>query len=80
LAVPELHRAFLEFAKLGEDHGAFIGAYVLMPDHIHLFVALDAETKRSADSYGQKWEYVRANPVRAGLAKSWEDWPFCGLA
>lgn len=23
---------------------------------------------RSADSYAQKWDYVRANPVRAGLA------------
>jgi putative transposase len=43
LAVAEVHRAFLEFAKVGEQHGAFIGAYVLMPDHIHLFVALDPE-------------------------------------
>jgi REP element-mobilizing transposase RayT len=112
-AIPEIHRAFLEFAKLGEDRGAFIGAYVLMPDHIHLFVALDPETTlaawvkslknslsktlrslnvpvphwqkgffdhlfRSADSYSQKWEYVRDNPVRAGLARAWREWPFSG--
>jgi putative transposase len=113
LAVSELHQAFLEFARFGKDRGALIGAYVVMPDHIHLFVALDSKTKltmwmkslknslsktlrnlnvpaphwqkgffdhvlRSSDSYGQKWEYVRDNPVRAGLAKTWEDWPFSG--
>jgi putative transposase len=33
---------------------------------------------RSADSYSQKWNYVRDNPVRAGLAKSSEEWPYCG--
>ncbi|HEX7518528.1 MAG TPA: transposase [Chthoniobacterales bacterium] len=112
-AIPEIHCTFLEFAELGEDRGAFIGAYVLMPDHIHLFVALDPETKlavwvkslknslsktlrslnvpaphwqkgffdhvlRSGDSYAQKWEYVRDNPVRAGLAKAWREWPFSG--
>jgi putative transposase len=112
-AVPEIHLAFLEFARIGEGHGAFVGAYVLMPDHIHLFVALDPERRltdwmkslknsmsktlrnlnvpaphwqkgffdhvlRSADSYSQKWEYVRENPVRAGLVRAWHDWPFSG--
>jgi putative transposase len=112
-ANPEIHRAFMEFAKLGEDRGAFIGAYVLMPDHIHLFVALDPTATlatwvkslknslsktlrslnissphwqkgffdhvlRSADSYSQKWEYVRDNPVRAGSVKDWREWPFSG--
>jgi len=33
---------------------------------------------RSSESYSQKWEYVRENPVRAGLAGSWEGWPYCG--
>jgi putative transposase len=33
---------------------------------------------RSAESYTGKWHYVRANPVRAGLVKRWEDWPFQG--
>jgi putative transposase len=113
LAVPEMHRAFLEFAKLGEGRGAFVGAYVLMPDHIHLFVALDSDVTlaawvkslknslsktlrnlnvpsphwqkgffdhvlRSADSCSQKWEYVRDNPVRAGLVIDWREWPFSG--
>ncbi len=33
---------------------------------------------RSGESYAEKWEYVRANPVRAELAKSPDDWPFQG--
>ena len=33
---------------------------------------------RSAESYGQKWNYVRENPVRAGLVAQPEDWPYAG--
>jgi REP element-mobilizing transposase RayT len=29
---------------------------------------------RGAESYEQKWEYVRANPVRAGLVARPQDW------
>ena len=31
---------------------------------------------RSANSYSEKWDYVRNNPVRAGLVKAPEDWPY----
>ena len=33
---------------------------------------------RSSESYGQKWEYVKENPVRAGLVRKSDDWPFQG--
>ena len=33
---------------------------------------------RSGDSYAQKWEYVRNNPVRHGLVEQSEDWPYQG--
>jgi len=33
---------------------------------------------RSSESYSEKWEYVRANPVRAGLVERVEEWPFQG--
>ena len=33
---------------------------------------------RSGESYGQKWEYVRMNPVRAGLVSDPDDWPYQG--
>ncbi|HRT05847.1 MAG TPA: transposase [Kiritimatiellia bacterium] len=34
---------------------------------------------RSEESYAEKWAYVRDNPVRAGLVKSWEEWPWQGF-
>lgn len=33
---------------------------------------------RSEENYAQKWEYVRSNPVRAGLVARAEDWPYQG--
>ncbi len=33
---------------------------------------------RSDESYAQKWEYVRQNPVRAGLVTTPEEWPYQG--
>ena len=114
LSTPAIQQSFVQFAKEGPKHGAWIGAYFLMPDHFHLFVAVDDERimlvewvkslknalsktlrsqkvqpphfqkgffdhlLRSAESYTEKWHYVRENPVRAGLVERWEDWPFRG--
>ena len=33
---------------------------------------------RSAKSHAQKWDYIRKNPVRAGLVAAPEDWPYAG--
>ena len=33
---------------------------------------------REDESYSQKWIYVQQNPVRKGLVKSPEDWPYKG--
>lgn len=33
---------------------------------------------RQHESYDTKWEYVRQNPVRAGLVKHAEEWPYQG--
>jgi REP element-mobilizing transposase RayT len=33
---------------------------------------------RSRQSYAEKWEYVRQNPVRAGLVAAPEEWPYAG--
>jgi putative transposase len=106
--------AFLEFATSAYAvHNIAVGRYVIMPDHLHLFVCgpddfelgrwigmlkqrlgkAVAPTKssrliwqrgffdhvlRSNESYGQKWNYVRENPVRAGLVEKAEDWPYQG--
>ena len=33
---------------------------------------------RSGESYREKWIYVRDNPLRAGLVKRGEEWPYQG--
>ena len=33
---------------------------------------------RSDESYSQKWNYVRDNPVRAGLASTADEWKYAG--
>jgi len=33
---------------------------------------------RSDESYDEKWDYACQNPVRAGLVKNPEDWPYQG--
>ena len=33
---------------------------------------------RHGESYGNKWEYVRQNPVRHALVANPEDWPYQG--
>jgi putative transposase len=33
---------------------------------------------RTSESYAEKWEYVRQNPVAAGLVAAPEEWPFQG--
>jgi putative transposase len=107
-----VHDAFRIFCLNSPQHGAWIGRYVLMPDHLHLFVSVDEislskwvkslkntlsktlrslgcdaphwqkgffdHLLRSGESYSQKWDYVRENPVRAGLVESAEDWPYAG--
>jgi putative transposase len=31
---------------------------------------------RREEFVGSKWSYIRDNPVRAGLVKRWEEWPY----
>jgi len=34
---------------------------------------------RRDESYSEKWEYVRMNPVRAGLVSHPDQWPYQGI-
>lgn len=44
LACDQVHAAFRRYATRGaEEHRVFVGRYVIMPDHVHLFVAGDAD-------------------------------------
>jgi putative transposase len=40
LAEPKVHDAFLCFCREALEREVFVGRYILMPDHIHLFVKL----------------------------------------
>jgi putative transposase len=111
--LPSLHRAQLALEQYGRcatsKFNVALGRYVIMPDHVHLFVrggrdftlsswigglkrAISVAVKsrrlwqagffdhilRSEESYAEKWNYVRDNPVRAGLVKDPDDWPYQG--
>jgi REP element-mobilizing transposase RayT len=114
LATTASHEVFHRFADGARDRGALVGRYVLMPDHLHLFVCIPPgelglsmwmkslkntlskhwrgegieaphwqkgffdHLLRSEESHGEKWSYVRENPVRAGLVARPEDWPYGG--
>jgi REP-associated tyrosine transposase len=110
LANPHVHSTLIRFAHEGEVRGIGLGRYVIMPDHVHLFVrgnlafslrqwvrmlkrALSRTIPvvpphwqygffdhliRHGESYAEKWEYVRQNPVRAGLVHQAYDWPWQG--
>jgi putative transposase len=108
-----VHESLRRYGEIGVTHfNVGLGRYVIMLDHIHLFVRGDAEfqlTKwvkglkraianalskqdtsfrwqpgffdhvlRNDESYAEKWNYVRENPVRAGLVKVPGDWPYQG--
>ena len=77
------------FARLGPEHG--LGTFVRLLKTA-LTKALKTvpcsgpywqdgffdHVLRSSESYGEKWGYVRDNPVRAGLVENTEDWPYQG--
>jgi putative transposase len=114
VAHADIHHAFREFCTRSPQLAqAWVGGYVLMPDHVHVFVSTEGSQGlsrwvgslkrhlakagrppggmdnrwqagffdhllRSGESYAEKWNYVRMNPVRAGLVKRPDQWPFAG--
>jgi putative transposase len=44
LANDETHEAFCKFCHHAKDGGVLVGRYVLMPDHLHLFVCIPPGT------------------------------------
>ena len=105
-----VHDALIRFAHEGEVRGIGLGRYVIMPDHVHVFVRGDMNFAlrqwvrllkralsstipvvpphwqhgffdhliRHSESYAEKWEYVRQNPVRACLVQDAEEWSWQG--
>ena len=44
-----IHDSFLVFCTRAKDRGVFVGRYVLMPDHLHLFVAFSPRSINLSD-------------------------------
>jgi putative transposase len=49
LANAGMHESFRRFCEEGLTRGVFVGKYVLMPDHLHLFVTLGEEYKSAVE-------------------------------
>jgi REP element-mobilizing transposase RayT len=47
LANAAVHNCFLEFANAAEERGIGVGKYVIMPDHLHMFVRNHSEMELS---------------------------------
>src|SRR5947207_534048 len=37
----DVHACLVQFGKEGPEYGAWLGAYALMPDHLHAFAKID---------------------------------------
>jgi REP-associated tyrosine transposase len=113
LATAPVHMLLREAWKTYDDFS--VGRYVILPDHIHLFVGDSDVAPYSLDRWvgawkayvsrrwpkpedkpiwqrsfwdrqmwseqacNVKWLYVRNNPIRHGLVKRTDDWPFQGV-
>ena len=69
LADDSIHAAFREFAERGQsEHQIAVGRYVLMPDHLHLFVCgpaefkLDQWTRMLKTTLGKKFKELGCEP------------------
>lgn len=62
LAAPEVHEAFAKYCRRATDFRIGVGRYVLMPDHIHLFVCFGIECTSTLGAWvkGLKRELDRA--------------------
>jgi hypothetical protein len=66
LANHKIHDDFRRFCENGLLRGVFVGKYVLMPDHVHLFVTFGIEYQSaSAERYRSKRNRTERTAVAA---------------
>ncbi|WP_221030321.1 REP-associated tyrosine transposase [Actomonas aquatica] len=67
LATPAIHTAFRAFSTRAQDqHGVAVGRYVIMPDHIHLFVSLSPAAASLSSWVGSLKRHLSRTWVKAG--------------
>src|SRR5688572_19082425 len=42
---PDVHETFIQFGLHATEYGVWVGRYVIMPDHIHLFASFGPESQ-----------------------------------
>jgi putative transposase len=68
LANEAVHDAFISFAKEGAPRGVSVGRYVLMPDHIHLFVRMEVDRLLS------QWVRLLKRKLSAAIGRAPPHW------
>ena len=61
-----VHRAFVQFCSRGVEQGCRVGRYVLMPDHVHVFVSF---SKADISSLNRLSGWVKA--LKGCLSMIW---------
>jgi len=59
------HRVFCEFCKAARERGVLVGRYVLMPDHLHLFVCIPPRAGVGLSSW--------VKSLKNSLSKHWRE-------
>jgi putative transposase len=68
LANAKVLQRFIEFARRGEENGIAVGRYVIMPDHIHLFVS------HNSDGTLSQWVRLLKRHLSEAIESSPPDW------
>lgn len=74
LTCTEIHECLVTFCSQGAKRGAYVGRYVLMPHHFHLFVSFQTETLRLSDwMKSLKNTLSKALRAKGNRAPHWQD-------
>jgi putative transposase len=85
LASSHVHVAFRSYAARGKEFGAAVGRYVIMPNHLHVFVGLDRKMtvsrwvkglKRSLDDALRQTGHKPVALSRSKLCGFWQPGAF----
>jgi putative transposase len=68
LANEQVHQAFIKFVREGERRAVCVGRYVIMPDHVHLFV------RGSWDSSLAQWVRLLKRNLSKSILRSHPHW------
>jgi putative transposase len=73
LASRPTHSAFVEFARCAIDFNVAVGRYVIMPDHVHLFVCGDEQFDLGRWVAALKQTLTKANGWSRESSQIWQE-------